>query len=161
MADTTTPITAQPAATAPAATAAPATDHLARGKVMAYREGTVVFTPSNTTYELHLACPNYDGPFNALIEGVIRVDARKAWTVPSGGNFISPIFGPPRTVQGRVMGTLGDGGLILKAGVPMVVHLPDSDRSIELTSGALTVGSLMNATILPGARFEPAAAAAK
>lgn len=153
MADPTTPATTT---TAPAATTAPSppTAHAARGKVMGYRDGVVVFTPSNTTYELHLAAPDYAGPLNTLVEGVIRAQARKAWTVPSGGNFIAPIFGPPRTIQGRVMAAVDDRTLVIRAGVPIVVELPENDRSIELTSGSITVSSLLNATVLPGARFE-------
>ena len=36
------------------------------------------------------------------VEALVRVRARKVWTVPSGGLFVAPIFGPPRIVQGRV-----------------------------------------------------------
>ena len=151
MADTTTTTATTTAATGNAGALA---DYAARGKVKAIREGSVIFTPSNTTYELHLAAPDFTGPLDVLVDGVIRGTARKAWTVPSGGNFIAPIFGPPRIVQGRVLAAVDDRTVVIRAGAPVVVELPESDRSIELTTGPITVGSLLNVTLLPGARFE-------
>src|SRR5215210_3347607 len=120
------------AATTGAAAAGPLAAYAARGKVKAFRDGTLVFAPSNTTYELYLAAPHYAGPLDVLVEGVIRGTARKAWTVPSGGNFLAPIFGPPRTVQGRVIGVIDERTVVLKAGAPVVIELPESDRAIEL-----------------------------
>jgi hypothetical protein len=122
--------------------------------VKTFRDGVLIFAPSGTTYELQLAAPDFAGPLDVLVDGVIRGTARKAWTVPSGGNFIAPIFGPPRTVQGRVIAALDERTVVIKAGAPVVVELPESDRSIELTTGPITVGALLNVTLLPGARFE-------
>src|SRR5919107_1705119 len=85
-----------------ASPSAPGAAAASRGKITQVRDPAVVFAPSGTNYELHLAAPGYDGPVGMLTEGVIRVTARKVWTVPSGGNFVAPIFGPPRTIQGRV-----------------------------------------------------------
>src|SRR5688572_19529979 len=75
---------------------------VAGGKVIAVRDGKVVFNPTGTNYEIELACPSYAGPVNKPVKATIRVRARKVWTVPAGGNFIAPIFGPPKTIQGRV-----------------------------------------------------------
>src|SRR5690348_3803569 len=74
----------------------------ASGKVIRVESGKVVFTPAGTSYELHLEIPSYTGPVSVPTRCLIRVKARKVYTVPSGGNFITPIFGPPRIVQGRV-----------------------------------------------------------
>ncbi len=43
---------------------------------------------------MHLKTANgkYDGPTNTPVEAVVRVAARKVWTVPSGGNFVAPIM---------------------------------------------------------------------
>jgi hypothetical protein len=147
MADTTT-------STATADKAGALAGYAARGKVKAVRAGSLVFAPSNTTYELHLAAADFTGPLDVLVDGVIRGTARKAWTVPSGGNFLAPIFGPPRIVQGRVVAVLDDHAVVIRAGAPVVVELPESDRSIELTTGPIAVGALLNVTLLPGARFE-------
>lgn len=130
----------------------------AKGKVTAARDGMITFIPSGTTYELHLAAGS-DVPVNTLLEGIIRVTARKVWTVPSGGNFIAPIFGTPRIVQGRVR-MLDERTLVVQAGAPIVVEITPDDRTLDLAHGPIGVGSLVNVTCMPGARFELASSAA-
>jgi hypothetical protein len=125
----------------------------ARGKVMAVKDGTVVFAPSGTNYELHLVAPNYDGPIGTLVDGFLRAVARKVWTVPSGGLFVAPIFGPPRTIQGRVRSMDGR-SIVLQAGALFVVELPEADTAYDLARGPVAVGALVNVVALPGARFE-------
>jgi len=126
----------------------------ARGKVTGTKDGVVVFAPGGTNYELHLVAPNYSGPVGPLVEGIVRVKARKIWTVPSGGNFISPIFGPPRTIQGRVR-ALDERTIVVQASLPIAVDLPESDAAIDLVNGPISVGVMVNVVALPGARFEP------
>jgi hypothetical protein len=87
------------------------------------------------------------------VEGQVRVSARKVYTVPSGGNFISPIFGPPRIVQGRVR-YLDEKEMVVQAGTSVIVELPADEHAYDLVNGDLTVGSLVNVVVLPGARFE-------
>lgn len=139
-----------------------AADFVARGKVTAVRDNNVVvFQPANTNYELHLASPGgarYEGPVDALVEGRIRVGARKVLTVPSGGNFVEPIFGQPRTLQGRVR-HVEDGTLVVQAGAPILVQLPPADTALDLTNGPIGVGTLVNIMALPGATFELVGAA--
>jgi hypothetical protein len=134
-----------------------AADFVARGKVTAVRDNNVVvFQPANTNYELHLAArggSRYDGPVNTLVEGRVRLGARKVLTVPSGGNFIEPIFGHPRTIQGRVR-HLEDRTLVVQAGAPLIVELPAAETALDLTNGPITAGSLVNVMVLPGATFE-------
>ena len=120
----------------------------------ATKDGIVLFAPHGTNYELHLAAPNYRGPVGSLTQGVIRATARKVWTVPSGGNFISPIFGPPRTIQGRVR-ALDERTIVVQASLPIAVDLPESDAAIDLVNGPISVGVMVNVVALPGARFEP------
>jgi hypothetical protein len=124
----------------------------ARGKVTEVRDGTVVFSPAGTNYLLHLAAVNYTGPVNQPISAIVRVTARKVYTVPSGGNFIAPIFGQPRTLQGRVM-SIADGSMVIHAGLPIVVDLPTAETAIDLDNGQITVGSMVNVVALPQARF--------
>jgi hypothetical protein len=125
----------------------------ARGKITSAAGGVVKFAPSDTNYVLHLAAPDVTGPLNMLIEGAIRVVARKVYTVSSGGNFITPIFGPPKTIQGRVR-ALSDRSMIVQAGMPVHVELPAESSAVELANGAIGVGSLVNVVALPGATFE-------
>jgi hypothetical protein len=128
-------------------------DFLARGKVIRVEGDAVIFAPSNTTYQLKLAASGYNGPVNGLVEGIIRAKARKMWTVASGGNFVTPIHGPTRIVQGWIK-YLDNQLMVVQAGVPVVVQLPTDDSAYDLNNGALTVGSLVNATLMPGATFQ-------
>jgi hypothetical protein len=129
---------------------------LASGKVTAINGTIVTFLPADTSYELQLLCPGYDGPIGKPVLGTIRISARKIWTVPSGGNFIAPIFGPPRIVQGRVR-RLEQGSMVVQAGVAVLVELPDDDIAYDLARGPVRVGALVNVTALPGAQFSLAA----
>jgi hypothetical protein len=133
-----------------------------RGKVIAVKDRIVVFVPRGSNYELHLATSTqYTGPVNTPIEAVIRAVARKIWTVATGGNFITPIIGPPRIVQGRVRHVTAD-QIIVHAGAAFVIDLPPVDSAIDLPNGPIALGSMVNVTAMPGATFElafqPAAA---
>jgi hypothetical protein len=125
----------------------------AAGKVTAAGEGKVVFAPAGTNYELHLLCPGYAGPIGKPVRGTIRVTARKLWTVPSGGNWIQPIFGSPRIIQGRVR-ALESTHLVVQGGTTIRVDLPDDDIVYDLANGPISIGVMVNVTALPGATFE-------
>jgi hypothetical protein len=125
----------------------------ARGKIISTAAGVARFAPSNTNYVLHLSAPEVTGPLSTLVEGVIRATARKVYTVPSGGNFISPIFGPPKTIQGRVR-ALNGRSMVVQAGTPVHVELPAEASAVELANGPISVGSLVNVVAFPGATFE-------
>jgi hypothetical protein len=73
--------------------------------------------------------------------------------VPSGGNFIAPIFGPPRIIQGRVK-WLDEQMLVVQAGAMIVAELPLEDQAIDLANGVIGVGTLVNVTAMPGATIE-------
>jgi hypothetical protein len=135
------------------------TDFPARGKVTSVDSDSLIFTPGNTTYELQLqTSTRYQGPVGELINGLVRGKARKIYTVPSGGGFVAPIFGPPRTAQGRVL-FADDSYLVIRAGFPFIIELPKEDSAIDLDQGPITVGTLINAVIFPGVSFEPMSAA--
>ena len=131
------------------------TDFPARGKVMRAEGRTLVFQPANTNYELRLESETTtDGvPTGTTLDATVRTKARKIWTVPSGGNFIDPIYGPPRKVQGRIK-YLDDNQMIVQAGVPVLVSLPSDPEAFDLVRGPLTIGGLVNVSVLPGATIE-------
>jgi hypothetical protein len=129
-------------------------DFPARGKVIEAHPDKVVFAPANTTYTLHLATESrYAGPLDVPLNAVVRVQARKLYTVPSGGGFIQPITGEPRIIQGRVV-WLSETQLVLRAGTHVLVDLPEQDDAFELGNGDIGIGTLVNVVALPGARFE-------
>jgi hypothetical protein len=81
--------------------------------------------------------------------------------VPSGGGFISPIMGTPRTLQGRVK-AIAEGELTLNCGAVVNVTLPRTNGAVELAQGSIEVGSLVNVVLMPGATIalNPVAAGA-
>jgi hypothetical protein len=129
-------------------------DFPARGKIAEANGNKVVFLPTGTNYQLHLE--SADGTLvksDRPIEAIIRVKARKIWTIPSGGNFIAPIFGPPKIVQGRVK-WLDEQTLVVQAGTNIVVEVPISDQAIDLACGVIGVGTLVNVTVMAGGTIE-------
>jgi hypothetical protein len=125
-----------------------------RGKVLAVNDDSLVFAPFGTSYELFLkTAERYAGPTNAPVEVVIRATARKVWTVPSGGNFIAPIIGPPKIIQGRVVHA-DEKQLVVRAGAMFLIDLPTTEHAIDLPSGPITVGSMVNVTAFAGATAE-------
>lgn len=127
-------------------------DFPAVGRVLSRDDTFVVFNPLNTNYELKLQVANYAGPVGQRVEGFISVPARKIYTVPSGGNFIAPIFGPPRIIQGRVK-YLDEREMVIHASTSIIVQLPAGQDAFDLANGDLMVGSLANVVAQPGAKF--------
>ena len=125
----------------------------ASGKVTSIKDGLVVFNPAGTRYELHLSAPNFTGALNTPVKCVIRVTAKKIYTVPSGGNFITPIFGPPKIVQGLVR-QADQGTLIVQAGCPIYIDLPAAESGIDLDDGPIYQGRTVNVVCEPVARAE-------
>jgi hypothetical protein len=140
-----------------------AAHYTAKGKITAVRDnGVVVFAPAGTNYELHLVSANgkYAGPIGKPVEGIIRVKARKIWTVSSGGNFVSPLFGEPRTIQGRVRHAPSDQTLVIHAGTNFHLELPPGDAGVDLTAGPIRAGAMVNVMAMPAPTFELAGAVA-
>ena len=123
------------------------------GKVLSTKDGTVVFCPAGTSYEMHLVSPAFAGPLDAPVKGLVRVKPKKIWTVPSGGLFVSPIFGPPKTIQGRIR-SLDEEQMVIHAGGSFVVELPDDPNIYDLANGPLQAGAMVNVTAFAGATFE-------
>lgn len=140
---------------------ASALDFPARGRILRVENDLVVFNPTGTNYELQLlkfgkeplvASPNSVAVF-------IRCNARKVWTLASGGNFVTPIFGPPRIIQGRVR-YLDEKVMVLHAATSFIINLPADETSFDLNNGPVIPSGLVNATMMPGATIELAPAAA-
>lgn len=145
--------------TAPADQATPAaTQDLSSartaGKVLAIRDGGVVFQPRGTNYELHLDTESaYTGPVGKPVQATVHLKARKVYTVPSGGSFVAPIMGTPRTVQGRVL-EVQPGRVVVHAGPVVVIELPEQTHALDLARGPIQPGAMLNAVILPGTSFD-------
>jgi hypothetical protein len=137
-------------------------DHPARGTIVEQRGDTIVFRPLGTTYQLHLERA-FDGSVEVggrPVRAILRARARKIWTVPSGGLFVAPIFGSPRTIQGRVR-YIDEHQIVVDAGTTFVLELPGATSALDLANGPIAVGTLVNVTAMPGATldiFTPAGA---
>jgi hypothetical protein len=128
----------------------------AKGRILRTDGEYVVFAPAGTNYQLHLKPANAATAAAAKDVPVrlrIRATGRKLLTVPSGGNFVAPIFGTPKTFQGRVRAISGS-TLTLHAGVTVEVQLPGDDHAIDLNNGAITVGQMVNVIVHPGVTAE-------
>jgi hypothetical protein len=131
-------------------------DFPARGKILRIENNLVVFNPAGTTYEMHLVNAtggDLPAPSMQAISCHIRAKARKIWTMASGGNFVTPIFGTPRVLQGRVR-YLEEGLAVVHAGAPVILTLPADPTAFDLVNGPVIPGGLINATLVPGTTFE-------
>ena len=134
-----------------ATTAAPVKPSV--GKVISFQDGIAVFNPTGTRYEFRLA-GSFNGKLNTPVKCTIRVTARKVYTVPSGGSFVTPIYGPPRIVQGQVR-KADARSLVVQAGTcSFHVDLPAEESGIDLDDGPIFAGRLVNVVCEPGARVE-------
>jgi hypothetical protein len=124
-------------------------DFLAKGQLLSSDGTTARLAITGFNYELELASTAVRPP-GTLVCGVIRAKARKVLTIPTGGNFVQPIFGSPKVIQGRIRYVEGN-TLVVQAGTLFHVELPTSDDAIDLNNGSLSVGCTINATIFPGA----------
>lgn len=128
--------------------------YTAKGKVLRVDGDVIVFRPANSTYELYLSCPRYAGPLEEPVELILRAQARKAYTVASGGLFTSPIAGMPKILQGRVT-DLTDDRITLNAGVVFNITLPiDMPGAIELANGPIAQNALVNVVLMASASAE-------
>jgi hypothetical protein len=131
-------------------------DFPARGIVTSINGSVVVFNPTGTNYQIHLnvaegsEVPAVD---DRPVEGLIRATARKLWSVPTGGNFIEPIFGRPRIIQGRVK-WLDEQMLVIQAGTMFAVEMPVNNDAIDLANGPIETGALVNVTVMAGATIQ-------
>lgn len=131
---------------------------LARGTLAGLVEATLTkpamikFAVPNTSYELHLLP---DGAVHSNIGkrliGVIKASARRVDVVGTGGQFVEPVFGRPRRVQGTVVGLTAD-AIVIDAGVTMHLSLTDARQN----PGQFSPGQLVACDVLDGATFKSA-----
>lgn len=132
--------------------AAPA-PQLARGVLAAAAPDRITFGIPGTDYQLHLAVR---GPLGThagkRLVGTIRVQARRADVVKTGGRFIEPVMGRPRRIQGEVAAVDPTARAIIVRSVVPVVAALDAHQSPDM----FRIGDLVAFDAAPGAAFEPA-----
>lgn len=129
---------------------------LARGVLVARTDATatkpamVTLAIPNTSYELHLVAVGTPiaKPTKRSI-GRISARARRIDVVTTGGQYIEPVMGRPRRVQGTVIAMEGS-AIVVDAGVP--IHCTPNDPRQK--SGDFLPGDLVSFDVLDGATFE-------
>lgn len=110
----------------------------------------VKFGVPNTSYELHLVPI---GPVTAHVGkrvlGVIKAQARRIDITQTGGQFIEPVFGRPRRVQGTII-AIKDGAIVVDAGVPIHCTPTDARQKAE----QFEVGQFVGFDVLDGAGID-------
>ncbi len=144
----------------PTAVPTPRTPSEARGVLVSASASRVVVGFAGTDYQLHLdpeRAPSAQ-PGKRVI-GIIKGQARRIDVVRTGGQFVEPVMGRPRIVQGRVVevnpGTgntpgTSAGTITVQAPMPIILKLGDLQRADQFK-----VGDLVNTHVLPGATFTP------
>lgn len=109
----------------------------------ATRPGYIVLGIPNTSYELHLTpVGTSESEVGKRLVGRIRARARRIDIVKTGGKYIEPVYGKPRRVQGRVVGTAGN-DLIVDVTVPFVVTPTDArQKATDFAPGDLVAFDL-------------------
>jgi hypothetical protein len=126
---------------------------IARGNLISADAAQVVLSFPNTNYQLHLVPAT---PINLergkRILGTIALQAKRIDTVGTGGEFIEPVYGRPRRVQGTVI-RVQNSSIVIDAGVPIHATLTDPRQAVD----QFQPGQLVSFDALPGATFTPTA----
>jgi hypothetical protein len=124
---------------------------LARGELLSSSTSHIVFGVPNTSYQLHLVPTSpISTPVGKRLVGTIRVQARRIDVVGTGGQFIEPVFGRPRRVQGTVVRIEGD-AVVVDAGVPIHAVPTDSRQN----AGQFEAGQMVSFDAVAGGTFTP------
>ncbi len=87
------------------------------------------------------------------INGSVRGKALRAWHANAGGCFIEPVWGTPRSVQGRVLAVdVTANAVLLDLAFPAWVTIEPSQ-----TAGSWQTGDMLNFYVESGMTFTPTA----
>jgi hypothetical protein len=116
------------------------------------KPGHIVFCVPNTSYEMHLI------PTGEILAGIgkrligtIRAQARRIDIVETGGQYVEPVIGRPRRIQGTVI-RVEAGSVVVDAGVPIHCKPTDSRQAADQFKN----GQFVSFDALDGATFTQA-----
>lgn len=132
---------------------------LARGvhggmtEATAGRPSCLIFEVPNTSYQLYLR-PGGEvtTPKGKRLIGTILAQAKRIDVVTTGGQYVEPVTGRPRRVQGTVVGVEGN-AVVVDAGVP--IHCTPTDA--RQSASQFQVGQFVSFDVMDGASFKPQA----
>ena len=123
------------------------------GRVESVDGEQMVLRLPGTDYRLHLKRPIGDVPTpGAKLTGWIELDALRVDAIPAGGTYIEPVFGRPRRLQGRVLGSQGDRLQVRCGPAAFSCRLTDARQRAD----EFPVGVLVSFDAAPGARLTTA-----
>lgn len=115
----------------------------------ATKPGYIVFSVPNTSYELHLRpTAEVSTPAGKRLIGIVRAQARRIDVVQTGGQYMEPVAGRPRRVQGTVL-AIQSGAVVVDAGIPIHCTPVDARQKAE----QFEIGQLVSFDVLDGATF--------
>ena len=114
-------------------------------------DGIAEFTVPGTQYRLHLAVDaDLDAQPGRRIRGRVRGRALRMHRASAGGNFIEPLQGRPRIVQGIVLAVDPDANeVVLDLVVPVRIAM-----HADQAAGTFSTGDVVNFYMESGTRFE-------
>ncbi len=113
---------------------------------------TVTMAIPATDYRLQLQLRgDCDAEIGTSVRGQLHVQARRIDRCNTGGQFIDPVVGQPRVVQGRVRTIDAEANeLVVQAKIPIRVQVSD-----DQCATAFQIGDLVTFAVDPGATFSP------
>ncbi len=133
-----------------------AVDDLVRGRVAWVRDGRIGLRIDGSDYELHLVLHGDAAQIPAegkRVRGVIHGQALKLNLAHAGGQFIEPVLGHPRIVNGVVIATdPAQNRLLAQVVVPMWVDVAEGQTARDFSTG-----QLVNFYFASGVSFTPIA----
>ena len=113
-------------------------------------DGFGIFTIPGTQYRLHLVVEeDLEDRIGERVRGRIRGRSLRMHHSPAGGNFIEPLEGRPRIVQGTVMAVdPGAHEVLVDLVVPIRLEIPESQ-----STALFATGDMVNFYMEPGASF--------
>ncbi len=135
----------------------------ARGTLIALTPATATkpaflnFGVPGTNYEMHLHYADASNPalqaklgtISKRLIGTIHAQARRIDIVQTGGQYVEPVLGRPRRVQGSIV-AIAANSVVVDAGVPIHCTPMDPRQKAEQFS----IGQFVSFDVMDGARFE-------
>lgn len=121
-------------------------------KLLHLDAGVGTFAVPGTDYRIALLVPeDFAAPTGRRIRGRVRGRALRMHRTSAGGNFIEPLEGRPRIVQGTVLAIdPAADEVILDLVVPFRISMAEGQTAAEFATG-----EMVNFYMHPGASFTP------
>jgi hypothetical protein len=118
----------------------------------ATKPGYLKFAVPNTSYVMHLMpTVPVNTPVGKRLIGTIKAQARRIDIVQTGGQYVEPVMGHPRRVQGTVL-RVEAGAVVVDAGFP--IHCTPTDPRQKAAD--FSAGQFVSFDVMDGATITPA-----